>query len=265
MEFNYNCNYFLLTFYQTFYLWKYNSKINQIEKYYLENQIIDNKQIFNYGPLLYEESKKLLIIQCFYPKSIIEFYYLIEDNINQLAFKKIEKYIEFSKDDNLVKGNNNYFIFKNKYLLLCTGKRKNNFSAGVYIIDLEDFEKINFIKFHSYISINSLISTKNNNIIIASSIFHYKNLYCTKEIDVNKNKRKVINITRGRILSIEIKEENKNVFLYIKKYLEGGEFYYINCPKLFSDEYFFTSICKNNRLIKLNDDASFDQYFKIDY
>ena len=46
------------------------------------------------------------------------------------------------------------------------------------------------------------------------------------------------------IISLEIKEDNKKILLDIKNYLDGEDFYFINCPKLFMDEYFFGSIYK---------------------
>ena len=89
IEFYYKENTYLLNFYNNFYLWEYNSEINQIEKHIIENNIINNDQIFNYGPLMFEENKKLFIIQCFSRYFIIEFYKLLEKN-DEFSFQKIE-------------------------------------------------------------------------------------------------------------------------------------------------------------------------------
>ena len=96
MEFTYGDETFLLNFYNIFYIWSHNSETSEIEKNIIENQnqINDRDQSYNYGPLIYEESRKLFIIQCFAPKSIIEFYKLIEENDN-FSFDKIEKIIYF--------------------------------------------------------------------------------------------------------------------------------------------------------------------------
>jgi len=100
IEFYYKENTYLLNFYNNFYLWEYNSEINQIEKHIIENNIINNDQIFNYGPLMFEENKKLFIIQCFSPYFIIEFYNLAEKN-DEFSFQKIDKVIEFENEDNM--------------------------------------------------------------------------------------------------------------------------------------------------------------------
>ena len=100
IEFYYKENTYLLNFYNNFYLWEYNSEINQIEKHIIENNIINNDQIFNYGPLMFEENKKLFIIQCFSPYFIIEFYNLAEKN-DKFSFQKIDKVIEFENEDNM--------------------------------------------------------------------------------------------------------------------------------------------------------------------
>ena len=259
IEFNYRENTYLINFYRNFYLWKYNSETNQIEKYNKENQINDDNKTYNYGTLIYEASKKLFIIQCFLPKSIIEFYNLIEENDN-FSFNKIDKIIEFKEGEDVLKNNINYFIYKNKYLLLCSGKNKNNLSSGIYLIDLEKFELLYIQRFPKYISINCIIPSNNNNMFIASSIF---NSYVPKTRANDENKIKEKQIARGRLILVEIKEDNNKILLNIKKYIEGGPFYYINCQELFFDEYLFTSIYKNNSLIKLNKQGKFSQYFEI--
>ena len=268
LEFNWKENNYLLNFYNCFYLWKYNQETKQLEKNIIENQIIERDENYNYGPLIFEESKKLFIIQCFSPKTIIEFYKLIEEDDNNLSFDKINKIIEFKEEESIIKNNNNYYIFKNKYLLLSSGKTNNNSSGGIYTIDLDLYEKISFQKFSCYISINSIIPSTKNNIIIVSSVYNYKKMFIDKrdkekEKEGNKIKKNVINLNRGRIMSIEIKEEDNKISFKINKYLEGGAFYFINCAKLFLDSYFFTSIYKNNTLIKFYEDEKFSQYFQI--
>ena len=56
---------YLLDFYKVFYIWKLNPEKNQLEYEIIGNEIIEDSQKYNYGPLIYEESKKLFIIQCF--------------------------------------------------------------------------------------------------------------------------------------------------------------------------------------------------------
>ena len=270
IEFTYKYKTYFLNFYNIFFLWKHNPETNQIEKNMIENQnqINDRDQTYNYGPLIYEESKKLFIIQCFAPKSIIEFYRLIEDNDN-FTFDKIEKIIEFKKEENTLKNNNNYFIYKNKYLLLSSGKMENKTSGGIYIIDLDLFEKKYFHRFSECVSINSIIPTKISNTIIVSSIFNYKNFFFDKSAKQKEKNGKNNNFNnnklyRRKLLSIEIKEEeNSKISLNINKYLEGGQFYFINCQKLFLNSYFFTSIYKIYSLIKYLDDGKFIQYFQL--
>ena len=260
IEFYYKENTYLLNFYNNFYLWEYNSEINQIEKHIIENNVINNDQIFNYGPLMFEENKKLFIIQCFSPYFIIEFYNLAEKN-DEFSFQKIDKVIEFENEDNMpLKKINNYCFYKSRYLLLSSCINKNKSKGGIFIIDLEQFEIIAFQRFPKYTSINCIIPTKNDNIIIGSSVFNFKK-YRNKAID--KNKQNEININRGRLLLLEIIETNNDIYLDIKKYSEGGTFYYINCGKLFFETYFFSSIYKSNCLIKLNENGKFTQYCQI--
>ena len=88
----------------TFSIWDYNSSSNQIEKKIKENEIVDNSQIVSY---------------------------------EEFNSTKIDKYIEFKLDESFIKNNNNYFVYKKKYLLLCSGHKKSDSPSGIYIIDLE--------------------------------------------------------------------------------------------------------------------------------
>ena len=95
-------------------------------------------------------------------------------------------------------------------------------------------------------------------------LYNYKKYHCKNSDEKeDENKQIYVNINRGRILLLEIKEENNSINLTIKKYIEGGPYYYINCQNLFFDKYFFASITKNNCLLKLNDDGNFTQYFEM--
>ena len=263
IEFFYKEKNYLLSFYNNFYLWIYNSELNQIEKNSIENEINNDEQDFNYGPLIYEEIKKLFIIQCFLPKTKLIFYKLIEDN-DRFNFDKIDKTIQFKEEESFFKINNNYFIYNNRYLLLCSGKMKNNKSGGIYTIDLEKFEIISFHQFQKCIAINSMIPSKRNNIILVSSIFSYKKFYKYSNDKFNeKSDNQVAKIfERGRMLTIEIKNENNKILFKIKNFSEGP-FFFINCKNLILDEYIFTSFHKDNNLIKLKEDGKFITYFKI--
>ena len=263
LEFFYKDKNYLLNFYSHFYLWSYNQEINQIEKNIIENGIFNDNNNFNYGPLIYEENKKLFIIQCFKPKSIIEFYKLIEEKEN-FNFDKIDKIIEFKEEESTLKINNNYFIYNSKFLLLSSGRMNNNTTGGIYIINLEKFEKISFYKFYKCAAINSIIPSKTNNIILVSSIYLYKQYLKNLKDKSNEKSNKIIynNVNRGRMLTIKIIEVNSKISFKIQNFTEGP-FYFINCKNLFLDEYFFTCVHKNNNLIKLKDDGKCIHYFKI--
>ena len=265
LEFYYKGKVYLLNYYSSFYLWIYNSTKNEIEKAKKENEIINNK-IHNYGPLIYSEKQNLFIIQCFALKTIIEFYKLLcVENGDNFNFKKIDKIIEFKEEESTLKSNNNFYLYKDKYLLLGSGKRKNKSLGGIYIIDLEKYEKIAFQTFPKCVSINSLIPTKFDNLLIVSSVFNYKKFFLNKKKkpvnrDEDKNNLK-IDLNRGRLISLEIKEEEKKkISLKMNSYQEGDTFYFINCQKLFFDDYFFTSVYKNNSLIKLLSNGRFSHY-----
>ena len=263
IEFFYKEKSYLISFYKNFYLWIYNAKINQIEKNSIENEINIDDQDFNYGPLIYEKNKKLFIIQCLKPKKAIKFYRLIEEDDN-FNFDKIDKTIEFKEEETIFKINNNYFIYNSKYLLLCSGKIKNNKAGGIYIIDLEKFEKISFHEFPKCIAINSMIPSKSNNIILISSIFSSEKFYKYSEDKSNKkNKSKVMkSFERGRMITLEIKGENGKISFKVKNFSEG-QFYFIICKNLILDEYIFTLFYKDNNLVKLKKDGKFIKYFKI--
>ena len=266
LEFYYKGKVYLLNYYSSFYLWIYDYTKNEIKKSKNENEIIDNKN-YNYGPLIYSENKNLFIIQCFAPKTFIEFYKLLSvENGDKFNFIKLDKIIEFKEEESTLKSNNNYYLYKDKYLLLGSGRRKNNSLGGIYIIDLERYEKIAFQTFQKCVSINSIVPTRFDNLLIVSSVFNYKKFFLDKmkkpkNRNDDKNNTRKIDLNRGRLISLEIKEEENNkISLKINSYKEGDTFYFINCQKLFFNEYFFTSIYKNNSLIKLLPDGRFNHY-----
>ena len=263
MEFFYNNKSYLVSFYNNFYLWTYNPEMNKIIKNITENEINDDDKVFNYGCLIYEESKKLFIIQCLTSKLIIEFYKLVEENEN-LTFNKIDKNIEFKEEESTLKINNNYYIHNNRFLLLSSGKMKKDISGGIYTIDLEKYELISFHRFPNTIAINSIIPSKRNDIILLSSIiWHKKYRKSLKDKSNEKNDNKLNNyIKRGRLITMEIKIVNDKISFKIQNFSEG-QFHFINCKNLILDEYIFTSFHKNNNLIKLKENGKFIQYFKI--
>ena len=269
IEFFYKEKVFLLNYNNDFYLWTYDSEKNKIVKLNYKNEIVDNEKSYSYGPLLYLDRKNLFIIQCFSNKSFIEFYNLIVEKDDKFNFIKIDKVVEFTEEESVLKSNNNFYFYKDKYLLLGSGKRKNNSLGGIYIIDLEKFKKIAFHTFPKCISINSLLPTKKNNLIIVSSVFNYKKFYLSKKKkpmkrEENSYKSRTIDFNRGRLISLEInEEENNTISLQEFAHKEGSTFYFINCQKLFFDEYLFTSIYKNNSLIKLLSNGKFNHYCLI--
>ena len=252
---------YLLDFYKVFYIWKLNPEKNQLEYEIIGNEIIEDSQKYNYGPLIYEESKKLFIIQCFSPNVLIEFYQFIEENEN-FRIIKLDNNIKFNEDQSVLKSNNNYFIYKNKYLLLASGKNKNNSFGGIYIIDLDEFKIIMHQTFLKYKSIYCIIPSKIDNIFICSSVFCTNKIKKIKKCENDKTNN--YNINRGRLLLVEIEEKEDKISLKILKHLEGGDNYYINCNKLFFDEYFFTSMYENNSLIKFHQNMKkFSRFFKM--
>ena len=159
------------------------------------------------------------------------------------------------------KSGNNCYIYKSKYLLFVSG---NNI-GGIYIIDLNLFEKIAFQKFTHYIYLYSIIPSKKENVIIVSSVFNNRNNQCRHTIKNGEKKNNSLkkNFNKGRLVSIEIEENNNTISLKIKNYSEGGNYYYINCQKPFLDEYFFTSIYKTNSLVRMKENGTFIEYFEV--
>ena len=81
--------------------------------------------------------------------------------------------------------------------------------------------------FPKCIKINSLIPTKINNLILASSVFNYKAFFFSKKKPINRdekdNKRE---LNKGRLMSLEIiEEENNKINLKILAQKEQGLFF----------------------------------------
>ena len=273
IEFQYNEDTFLFDSTKEINLWYLDKEANKLEnkeitpnyeKLDREYSTISKKTI------IYVEKKKLFIIQAFSPKILIEFY-LIDNKIKEFNLILIGR-ISLKEEENKISYSyNNYCIIKDKYLLMGSerNKKKNKNDGGIYIINLDNFQLIQYYKFTNCNAVIDLI-TLNNNLFLCTLqqyIEDYKrkimgNNNIIKEnnnINVN-NKNNFINYRKELIL-LELNEEKFS--LEIKNRL-FGEYYSISCSNIISNSFLLCTHKGNNSIIKINENGELSNYFKID-
>lgn len=126
IEIEYNGLYYLLNYHKNFSLWFYDEKNNKVEhkemtviKLKCEEKL---KKKYIFGPLIQNKNKNLIISQIIFPIQRIEVYEL-KDNLilNQKGYISLD-----DKTNYISRENNNYFLYKDKYLLLSSFKSKIN-------------------------------------------------------------------------------------------------------------------------------------------
>ena len=264
IQIEYNKEYYILNYNKNFTLWFYDKKINKAEYKEISVNKLKDKETLNdnyrYGPLIQGQNKNLIIVQILYPFYRFEIYEIGKD-----LCMNLKGYIELEKNNiNISKNNNNYFLYKDKYLLIAsckidmdilnesTGKIKQKIiKAGKGEICIFDIEKNIFIKsiiFDDVKVINSFIRINDNNII------------CSATININCYKKNYFN---GKLILLNI-EENKNEINLIRKekneYIGNCE--YIISEKLIDDSYLLC-FSENNNICKLNEKNEFVHYFSL--
>ena len=219
VQIEYNNENYILNYHKNFTLWFYDEKKNLIEYKEIAINKLKDKEILNdkyrYGPLIQGKDKNLIIAQIIYPFQRIEVYELTQD-----LCMNLKGYIELEENDNYIsRHNNNYFLYKDKYLLIASyknsidihdeseGKMKTKIiKGGIYLFHIKKYTYIKYIRFDDIIAVNSIISINDENMVYSAII---KN---------NTLKKQFFN---GKLIILNI-EENQNEINLIRK--EKNEF-----------------------------------------
>lgn len=264
IQIEYNNEYYLLNYNQNFTLWFFDEKNNKVDykdiitnKLKIKEELNDN---YIYGPLIQGKNKNLIIAQILVPLVRFEIYELSKD-----LCLNLKGYIDLEENDIYISKNyNNYFLYKDRYLLIASskididilnnqkGKMKKKIikggKGGVYIFNIEKNIYIKHIIFDDVMSFNSIIIINDNNII------------CSATININGFKKKYLN---GKLILFNI-EENKDEIKLIRK--ENNEYIgnceYINYENLIDDSYLMC-YSENNIICKLNEKNEFVHYFSL--
>ena len=247
---------YLLNYHKTFDLWLFNENKNQIEsKEIMVNETksednFDKKRI--YGPLIQGKiNKNLIITQMKTPVNLIEVYLIDEIDgkicLNQKSFTRLDK-----KDNYFAIHNNNYHLYKDRYLLLAAIDNKlTKKNGGIYLFDIEKNQTINFFKFKNVTSVNCIIK-KNDNTLI-----------CSSDIKILSPQ---ISFNEGGLFILKIIEDNNQINLVMSENgIFEGKNKYLQCGDFLFENYFTSSSMTNNAIIKINENNLFLHYYNIYY
>ena len=247
---------YLLNYHKTFDLWLFNENKNQIEsKEIMVNEIksednFDKKRI--YGPLIQGKiNKNLIITQMKTPVNLIEVYLIDEIDgkicLNQKSFIRLDK-----KDNYFAIHNNNYYLYKDRYLLLAAIDNKlTKKNGGIYLFDIEKNQTINFFQFKNVTSVNCIIKKNDNTLICSSGI-----KILTPQISFNE----------GGLFILKIIEDNNQINLVMSENgIFEGKNKYLQCGDFLFENYFTSSSMTNNAIIKINENNLFLHYYNIYY
>ena len=122
IQIEYNNEYYLLNYNQNFTLWFFDEKNNKVDykniitnKLKIKEELNDN---YIYGPLIQGKNKNLIIAQILVPLVRFEIYELSKD-----LCLNLKGYIDLEENDIYISKNyNNYFLYKDRYLLIASSK-----------------------------------------------------------------------------------------------------------------------------------------------
>ena len=256
IEIDYKGKNYLLNYHKTFDLWLFNENKNQIEsKEIMVNETksednFDKKRI--YGPLIQGKiNKNLIITQMKTPVNLIEVYLIDEIDgkicLNQKSFTRLDK-----KDNYFAIHNNNYHLYKDRYLLLAAIDNKlTKKNGGIYLFDIEKNQTINFFQFKNVTSVNCIIK-KNDNTLI-----------CSSDIKILSPQ---ISFNEGGLFILKIIEDNNQINLVMSENgIFEGKNKYLQCGDFLFENYFTSSSMTNNAIIKINENNLFLHYYNIYY
>ena len=255
IEIEYKGKYYLLNYHKSFDIWYYNEIENKfVSKEIKVSDYISDKNLGNkslYGPLIQSKNKKLIIALVVFPIQRIEIYNFDESD-NFICLKFIG-FISLEKDDDFISPfNNDYFLYKDRYLLLTsnvnTKKRKK---GGIYIFDLTIKKKINIIEYNDINKFNCLFGLNSNTII------------CSTELIPIKKTNNLSNKEGGLIL-ISLEEKDGIIILKrIENKTYRGNCNFITCKDFIFKSYFICSSLNENSIFQLKDNNEFAHYFNI--
>ena len=272
IEIDFQENNYLLNYHRNFELFFYDENEKIIKSKKIETEKIQTEDIkgnfFLNGPLIKGKNKNFIITLTIFPRQRIEIYN-IENNNKNLFLKQIGIY-DFNETDNYIsRQNNNYFLYKDKYLLLAAfaNKSKKNqqnikvishkfdllekknckkFLGGIYIFNIEKMDLTKYIKNQEVDSFNSILELNENTIICTGELSGLKELF-----------------KKDRVFVFNIEEKNNEITL-TQKGSTLGCCRYINCNNLISKSFFIASSGQNNnRVIEIKNDYKLQHYFNI--
>ena len=210
----------------------------------------DKKRI--YGPLIQGKiNKNLIITQMKTPVNLIELYLIDEIDgkicLNQKSFICLDK-----TDNYFAIHNNNYHLYKDRYLLLAAIDNKlTKKNGGIYLFDIEKNQTINFFQFKNVTSVNCIIKKNDNTLICSSGI-----KILTPQISFNE----------GGLFILKIIEDNNQINLVMSENgIFEGKNKYLQCGDFLFENYFTSSSMTNNAIIKINENNLFLHYYNIYY
>ena len=255
IEFDYKGQYYLLNYHKSFELWYYNEIKNKFAR--KEIKVLDYIPDYNlgeksvYGPLIQSQNKNLIIALVSFPIQRIEVYNFDElDNFICLRFKG---FIKLAKDDNFINPcNNDYFLYKNRYLLLTSEVNKNlKEKGGIYVFDLDKLIQISLIEYKDIYRFNCLLGINDDTMICSIGLI---------PIQIKKN----INNKDGGLILLKIEEKNGIINVRrIENKIYKGKCKFINCKDFIYESYFICSSLKENGVFRLNEKNEFVHYFNI--
>ena len=288
IEIHFNDSYYYLNCTKGLILWDYDYDNNKFEYKEIVPKLINNdikinndyKNYKNYKEIIYSEKRKLIIIQCYYPKQYIYFFTINDNNKNlNITFIKLitiekdeiyfssepwnsclinDKYLLIgTKISKLVFNNannknnkinkNNKNKKNNKNIMLFKKRNKNKkITSGFYIIDLDDYENIKIEYINNSRNI-SCITKVRENIFICNVDFTFKNDYTHKNYG---------------LMSFEILEKNGKIIIN-KKAIKNGDHKMINNRDMINDCFILCSLNKNNQMLKIDEEGNIIFFFDL--
>ena len=255
IEIEYKGNYYLLNYHKVFDLWYYNEIKNKFDRKeikvlnYIPDDTLGKKS--QYGPLIHIKNKNLIIALVTFPIQRIEVYSF--DEIDKFICLKFLKFLKLEKSDNFINPcNNDYFVYKDRYLLLASEVNKNiRNKGGIYLFDLDNLTNFNLIEFNDINNFNCLLGINNDTMI------------CSIELVHNNMKKNIYNKDGGLIL-LKIEEKDNKIFLRrIENKIYQGKCNFITYKDFVYESYFICSSFKDNGVFRLNENNEFVHYFNI--
>ena len=238
IEIEFNEQNYLINYHKIFTLCIYNENKNEIEfKDVNVKMVSNNDELFEkkyvYGPLIQGNiNKNLIIAMTIIPIQKIEVYE-IDKSKKDLSLILLGNILFDKKDNYFSVQNNNYFLYKDKYLLLASVENKiTKRKGGIYIFDIEKFHCKNYFQNNRVASFRCILGINDNTLI------------CSLEMYTS---RKYFRVGGIALLYAEEKNNNLNLKIRENKIFEG-KYNYINCNTLISNSFFSCSHDMNTEI-----------------